>query len=128
MTADLQVGEDSTSPAYRRSLESVVGDRAARLLPVRELFDGGAHVTLSSDWDADALSPFGIIERAVSRDRQAIADVATAVSMLTVRPAEVVGHEATVGCIALGYRADLVVADTDIFSVLVAQIGRTRST
>ena len=51
---------------------------------VKTLLDSGAHVSLSSDWDADPLSPFGSIERAVTRETNAVESVAQAIELVTL--------------------------------------------
>jgi predicted amidohydrolase YtcJ len=58
--ADMQVGERSIDVLYHDDLYEIIGKRAYGLLPVSELLKAGARVSLSSDWDADPLSPLGI--------------------------------------------------------------------
>ncbi|MFT5719078.1 MAG: putative amidohydrolase YtcJ [Oleiphilaceae bacterium] len=40
-------------------------ERAHRLVPLREVYDSGVSVTLSSDWNVDPLSPLASISKAV---------------------------------------------------------------
>lgn len=87
VAADLQVGEGTVSDDYRTLLHDLVGERAEQVLPVRALLDADAHVVLSSDWGADELSPLGIIEQSLTRSRQAVSDVETAVRLLTIEAA-----------------------------------------
>ncbi|MFE2560039.1 hypothetical protein ACFXGT_29290 [Streptomyces sp. NPDC059352] len=56
---------------YAKPIDPEIGDRAFDLIPVAKPLDAGAHVSFSSDWDADPLSPFGVIERAVTRESNA---------------------------------------------------------
>ena len=126
VAVDLQLGEESSSEEYVDSLRPDIGMRAEGLLPVRDLLEARAHVVLSSDWDADLLSPFGIIERALTRERQPLPDVATAVRLLTLSGAEALGHDHLVGSLEVGKLADLVVVDRDIFEIDPDDIGSAR--
>lgn len=121
--ADFQIGEGVGSEEAADGFGEFVGARADRLLPVRDLLDAGGRVTLSSDWDADALSPFGIISRTVGRSFQAVPDVTTAVHLLTIEPARALGHDDQVGSLEVGKLADLVVVDRDIFEATLAEVA-----
>ncbi|MFT6396122.1 MAG: putative amidohydrolase YtcJ [Bradymonadia bacterium] len=121
VVADFQFGEE-TNASYATFLEDFIGERAARLLPVADMVAAGGTVTLSSDWDADALIPTGIISRSVHRQLQGVADVESAVRMLTIVPAQVLGHDDLVGSIEVGKRADIVILSADIFDMRAQDI------
>ncbi len=122
VVADFQFGE-GTNASYASFLEDFIGARADRLLPVADVVAAGATVTLSSDWDADALIPTGIISRSVHRQLQSVADVESAVRMLTIEPARVVGHDDLVGSIEVGKRADIVILSADIFEMRAQDVA-----
>lgn len=117
VVADLQVGADSTNLLYHEDLSESIGDRAYGLLPVTDLLDAGARLSLSSDWDADPLSPFGVIYRALSRGSYALDDVHTAVASVTREAAYALGVSDITGTLSVGKSADFVVVDRDIFKV-----------
>jgi hypothetical protein len=125
MVADLQQGPDAIATTYHEALVPLLGERAFDLIPTDDLVDAGALVTLSSDWDADPLPPFGTIQRVLTRDTHGLDDVEAAVRMMTIDPATALRHEDTTGSIEVGKQADYVVVDRDLFAVPVDTIGET---
>ncbi len=125
VVADFQVGPESTSTDYHEYLSEFIGDRAFDLIPVEALLDAGAHVSLSSDWDADPLSPFATIERAVTRSTNAVDDVATAIELVTIDAAYALGHDDTTGSIEVGKQADFVIVDQNLLEIDVDEIDET---
>jgi predicted amidohydrolase YtcJ len=122
--ADLQMGSFTTTEAYVRELSPLLGQaRAQTLLPLGSLNDAGAPLVLSSDWDAESLSPFETIERALTRPREAAPDLATVLRMMTINAARLLGQDEETGSIEVGKLADLVVVDRDLFAIPVGQIG-----
>ncbi len=81
--------------------------------------------TLSSDWDADELSPLGSIERGLIRrdSPEVIPDAATGLRMVTLDAARLLGQDKIAGSIEVGKRADLVIFDRDPLAVPPEQIG-----
>ena len=126
VTADFQVGPESTDPDYHAYLSEFIGDRAYDLIPVKRLLDAGAHVSLSSDWDADPLSPLGTIERAVTRETEAVADVETAIELVTIDAAYALGQDDVSGSLEVGKQADFVVLDQNLLEIDVRDIDQTR--
>ncbi len=126
VVADLQVGVGSTDLGYHDYLAEFIGDRAFGLLPVPQLHEAGAVVTLSSDWDADPLSPLGIIENSLTRESNALDELHTAISMVTLQAAYALGHDDITGSIAVGKYADFVVLDQNLFEIAADEIGATR--
>ncbi len=123
--ADFQVGVEAIDPAYHEDLSTIIGDRAFDLIAVAAMLDTGADVMLSSDWDADQLSPLGIIERSLRRDTNAVPDIETAIELVTIAPAYALGHDATTGSIEVGKFADFVVLDQNLLDIPTSEIGRT---
>ncbi|CAM9320080.1 unnamed protein product [Chrysoparadoxa australica] len=120
--ADFQMAPESISEGYREYIAEFIGDTRARsLIPVKELLDAGARCSLSSDWDADPLSKFGTIHRAVTRARNAV-ELETAVRLVTLDAAYALGLEQWVGSIEVGKLADFIVTDTNIMEARVGAI------
>jgi len=123
VVADFQISPSSIEPTYLNFLTSFIGDRAASILPLRALVDSGALVTLSSDWDADELSPLIKLQTVLTRRRQAAPDLATAIEMMTINPAKLLRHADRTGSIEPGKLADLAILDRALFEVEPASIG-----
>ncbi len=123
VVADFQVGADSTSVRYHEDLSAIIGDRAFDLLPVSTLLEAGASVSLSSDWDADPLSPFGIIERSLTRDTFALDDVETAIGLVTRDAAYALGVSDITGSLSVGKRADYIIIDRNILDIDTSEIS-----
>ncbi|MFB6837633.1 amidohydrolase [Streptomyces sp. NPDC056361] len=126
VVADFQVGPEAIDPGYHEQLSDFIGNRAFDLIPVAKLLDAGAHVSLSSDWDADPLSPFGIIERAVTRESNAVDSVETAVKLVTLDAAYALGQDDTTGSIEVGKQADYVIVDQNLLEVPVDRVDQTK--
>jgi len=102
-------------------------DRAReRVLRLRDVYDTGAPVVLSSDYDVGSLSPFVGMENALTLGAQSLPDVDAAVRAYTSNAAYLMQQEHLVGTLEVGKRADLVVLDQNIFDVELSQIGSTK--
>ena len=59
--------------SMRDLLVKLVGaERAENFIPIKDLQDSGAVVTLSSDWDVSTNNPFAGLANALSRDPQSV--------------------------------------------------------
>lgn len=125
VVADVQMAPSSIDSATIDFYRPLIGDRADDIIATASLLSSGATVTMSSDWDADELSPLIKIEQAVLRPNQAIPDVLTAIRMMTIEPAKLLGHEDITGTLEVGKHADLVILDQDILSVPLTEIDET---
>ncbi|CAB9518553.1 amidohydrolase [Seminavis robusta] len=130
VVADFQLAPSSLTPEYRTKMEGFLGrTRADTLLPALELYEANATITLSSDWDADTLSPLEKIQTVLTRpDGRSFPDVATVIPMLTINPAYLLQHDDTTGSIEVGKFADLAVIDQDIFNMPVDEISTANVT
>ncbi|MCP3938544.1 MAG: amidohydrolase [Actinomycetia bacterium] len=117
VVADFQLNPDAVDTGYHRYLTEFIGDRALDLIPTRTLVDANATVTLSSDWDAGPLSPFGTIERSLTRDTNPLPDVETAIALMTINAAYTLGHDNSTGSIEVGKQADYVIVDRNILEI-----------
>ncbi|WP_291731792.1 amidohydrolase [Leisingera sp. F5] len=121
--ADLQLAPSAVSKDYEAFMAEFIGDRTDFLLPAEALLEAGATVTLSSDWDADELNPLIKIETAVSRERNGLPDVATAIEAMTINPAVALRHDDRTGSLEPGKFADLVVLNENILEIPLDSIS-----
>ncbi len=107
-----------------------LGDRAHRLLPLREQVDAGVRVALSSDADVTSFRPLETITNAVVRRTlsgqpigaaQALT-VEEAVRAHTIDAAYSIHAEDRLGSLEPGKYADLTVIDGDLFGVTPEEI------
>ncbi len=124
--ADFQVAGEFTDPAHRTETAKFVGDRADDAVPVRTIYDTGAVITLSSDWDVSSLNPFNGMQRSLMREHQSLPNLDAAVRAYTLDAAYLLRQEDRVGSIEVGKLADMIVVDQNIFEIPQAQIGQTK--
>lgn len=125
VVADMQLAPSSVSVEYVEGMNEFLGaERAATLLPAVELYEAGAMMTLSSDWDADTLSPLLKMETVLNRPTgRSFANLTTVIPMMTINAAKLLQHDDKTGSITVGKCADLVVIDKDIFNMSTDQIS-----
>ncbi|WP_283787144.1 amidohydrolase [Bermanella sp. WJH001] len=126
VTADFQLAGEFTHPENFYEMEPIIGERAYHQLPVRDLYNTGANVTLSSDWDVSSLSPFVGMQNALSRGEQSLPDLKAVIEAYTINAAYVMGQEHITGSLIVGKAADFVVVDQNIFEVNVNKISQTQ--
>lgn len=124
--ADMQVAGDFTQPDHWHENEFLIGERASPLVPLRDLYETGAKVTLSSDWDVSALSPFVGMQNALTRTPQNLPDVKAVIKAYTLTPAYALRQETTTGSIEVGKYADLIVLDQNLLEIPAEQISKTK--
>ena len=113
--ADFQVGADYLGKADHNWATPLIGkDRAHNLIPLREIYDTGANVTLSSDWNVNPISPLAGIANAVKLRDKGLPDVRAAIDGYTINAAKALGLESVAGSIEVGKSADLVILDRNI--------------
>lgn len=125
VVADLQLAPSSVDPGYAQNMQELIGQRATELLPAFDLHDQGATVTISSDWDADTLSPLVKMQSILSQDADNIPPLATIIEWMTINPAYALHQDDTTGTIEVGKFADLVVLDQNILEVTPNQLSKT---
>ena len=114
------------TPSFLKSNEPIIGQRAYAMLPMRELYDAGARVTLSSDWDVNALSPLGIMQNALSLGERGLPNLEAAIKAYTLDAAYTLRQEQETGSLEVGKQADLLVLEQNIFDLPVKQIGKVK--
>mgnify|MGYP001946240424 CR=1 FL=1 len=113
--ADFQVGSDYLGNAEHDWAIPLIGkQRAHDLIPLREIYNTGANVTLSSDWNVNPISPMAGIANAVKLKEKGLPDVAAAIDAYTINAAKALGLESVTGSIEVGKSADLVILDRNI--------------
>jgi len=114
---DFQVGSDYLGEADHRWAVPFIGKkRTHKLMPLREIYDSGANVTLSSDWNVNPLSPLAGISNAVKLKNKGLPNIRAAVDAYTINAAKALGLESVTGSIEVGKSADLVILDQYIFN------------
>ncbi len=93
---------------------------------LRDLYDSGASVVLSSDFDVGSLSPFIGIEHALTRGDQSLPDVDAAIREVTINAARLSHLEGESGTLEVGKSADVIVLDRDLTQVAADTIGETK--
>lgn len=126
VVADFQLAPSSLDPEYDKFIRGFIGKRADRLLPAASLAAAGALVVLSSDFDADELSPLVKIGAALARRKEGPPDIRTAIEWTTINPARLLKQDKTTGSLEVGKFADIVVIDRDITKVAVKDIGKAK--
>jgi predicted amidohydrolase YtcJ len=128
ITADFQVAGDWTLPGAHEPLElALLG--AARLtdhVPVKDIYNTGANVTLSSDWDVSSLSPFVGMMHSLQRDHQSLPNIKSAIESYTINAAYSMNQENKLGSIEVGKLADFAIVNQNILTVPTNTIGNTK--
>ncbi|MEM8858398.1 MAG: amidohydrolase [Chloroflexota bacterium] len=124
--ADFQLAPSSVDRAYLSDMETLVGPPARELLPAFDLYDQGATITISSDWDADALSPFVKMESILFQDADNIPPLETIIEWMTINSAYLLHQDDITGSLEVGKQADFVVLDQNIFDVPAGRLSNTR--
>ncbi len=124
--ADFQLAGDFTKPENASWMEPLIGDRAHKMLPVKDIYETGATVTLSSDWDVSSLSPFVGMQNALTRGEQSLPNLDTVIQAYTINGAYTMRQEERTGSIEVGKLGDLIIVDQNIFEVDVNNIGKTK--
>ncbi len=126
VTADCQVAGEFTHPDHWPQMASTIGaGKANNLVPIKTFQDGGARVTLSSDWSVSPFNPFIGLQNALTRSPQNLS-LEDALAAYTINSAYVMRHEEVVGSIEEGKEADLVVLDQNLFDIDVEDIELTQ--
>ena len=120
--ADFQAGAEFF--AKTNWAGSYIGSkRASMMFPMRELFDSGAAVTLSSDWTVNSLNPLVAIANSFKlRKSKGLPTVEDAIKAATIVGAQALGLDSVTGSIEVGKSADYVIVDTNLLAANPRQI------
>ncbi|WP_443088728.1 amidohydrolase [Vibrio sp. SCSIO 43137] len=115
VSADFQVGSDYIVYHDHQWAEAFIGaQRARNLMNLRALFNTGANVTLSSDWDVNSINPLVGIANSLKMGKTGLPDIDSAIRAYTINAARSLGLDAVTGSIEVGKSADLVMLDSNI--------------
>lgn len=131
VTTDFQLGSDHVLHAENETAIRLLGpDKHRHPIPVNELYQQGANVSLSSDWNVNPLNPLAAIANAVSMgkpgNKRGLASVSTAIDAYTINPANSLGLDSITGSIEIGKSADFAILSQDIVKLSPQQIKKTQ--
>jgi predicted amidohydrolase YtcJ len=138
-TANIQPLWARHEPPYSDPSLAMIGpDRWAETYAFRKMLDQGADYCLSSDWPVSTLNPFEIIETAITRAKRLDDDpqepffadqaltIEECVRGYTVNAARACWRNHHTGMLRVGFSADAIILDRDIFAVPAQEISQTR--
>ncbi|MDA7501999.1 amidohydrolase [Chitinophagales bacterium] len=126
VTADAQVAGDFTNPLHWHDNDELVDPSLNNsIVPIKDLLESDARLTLSSDWDVSSLNPFIGLQNAVTRSPQNIS-IADAVAAYTINPAYLMRQENIVGTLEVGKLADFIILNQNIFTIDPSSINATK--
>lgn len=128
VVADMQVSGPWTLPGQSNpvAVELLGQHRHEREIPLREVYDADATLTISSDWDVASLSPFVGMKHALSRGDKSLPNLHAALEAYTINAAWALNQDDIVGSIKVGKKADLTIVDRDIFKTSIANLDKTK--
>ncbi|PHR88362.1 MAG: amidohydrolase [Blastopirellula sp.] len=125
--ADFQVAGDWTNIAnYKRDSGYLLGSRANFAIPLKSIYEAGALITLSSDYDVSTINPFVGMQNALTRKIENLPDIGTVIEAYTINGAYALRQEKTVGSLEVGKFADLVVLDQNLLEIAPNKIRNTK--
>lgn len=124
VTADFQVGSSYIAANDHQWAKPFLGKkRAHRLVSVKSLYQTGANISLSSDWNVNPVNPLlGIANSLIMK--QGLPNIDAAIQAYTLNPAKSLGLDHDIGSIEVGKKADFVVLDRDIRQLKPWQIKK----
>ena len=125
--ADFQLAAHWTHPQkYNLFAYEFIEDRIKYVFRLRDLYEDGAIVTLSSDFDVNNMNPLLGIKNSISRGNQSLPSVEAAIQAYTLNAAYALALEDITGSIEPGKSADLIVLDKNIFEISESQISKAK--
>lgn len=138
-TTNIQPLWARVEPPYSDPSLAMIGpDRHRDTYAFRRMLDQGADFCLSSDWPVSTLNPFEIIETAITRQKRLDDDplppfqpdqaltIEECVQGYTVNAARACWRDHETGMLRVGFSADMIVLDRDIFAIAATEISATR--
>lgn len=138
-TANIQPLWARLEPPYSNPSLAMIGQaRWPDTYAFRQMLDAGADWCLSSDWAVSTLNPFEIMETAITRQKRRgddpkapfFADQALTIDECiqgyTVNAARASWRDHHTGMLRVGFSADLIVLDRDVFACPAQEISETR--
>ena len=126
VTADFQVGSDYVVQHDHQWAEAFIGaKRTHALMNPRAIFDTGANVTLSSDWNVNDINPLVGIANSLKMGKTGLPDVLSAIDSYTINAAKSLGISDITGSITVGKSADFAILEQDITRLSADDIADT---
>ncbi len=126
ITADFQVASDYIALHDHQWAEAFLGTkRTHALMNPRAIFDTGANVTLSSDWNVHELNPLISITNSLKMGSRGLPDIHTAIDAYTINAAKSLGISDITGSITVGKSADFAILEQDITRLPIDKIADT---
>ena len=126
VTADFQVGSDYVAYHDHQWATSFIGrTRTNALMNPRAIYNTGANLTLSSDWNVHDINPLVGIANSLIMGKTGLPNIQAAIEAYTINAAKSLGLENITGSIEEGKSADLVVLKADITQMRPKQIAKT---
>ena len=126
VTADFQVAGDYAKPDAHGWATPYIGKhRLHSLIQLRPVYDSGANVTLSSDWNVNDINPLVGIANSLQMGKAGMPDIDAAIDAYTINAAYTLGLEEITGSIEEGKSADFVMLSEDITKLSPDQIANT---
>lgn len=126
VVADFQVAGDWSHPEVYQEEEWLIGHRAHGAIPIRTVYDAGATITLSSDYDVNDMNPFVGMQNALTRGDESLPDLQSVIAAYTLNAAYSLRQENLTGSLEPGKAADLIVIDRNLFEIPYNQINKTQ--
>ena len=124
--ADFQLASDWTFPHEYNPYASIFIDKRVKYVyRIRDIFEDGAIVTLSSDFDVSSMNPFNGIQNSITRGKQSLPSLKAAIQAYTLNGAYALDQDDITGSLEVGKYADLIVLDQNIFEIPKDEINKT---
>lgn len=124
ITADFQIGHADIANNNHNWAEPFLGaKRAHSMLNIAAIYNTGANITLSSDWDVYPLNPLiGIQNSLKMGSARGLPNIQQAIYAYTINAAKSLGLDGITGSIDIGKSADFVVLDQNITQLDIDEI------
>ncbi|KFI11129.1 amidohydrolase [Vibrio coralliilyticus] len=126
VTADFQVGSDYVAYHDHQWAEAFLGAKRTRaLMNLKAIFDTGANVSLSSDWNVHDINPLVGIANSLIMGQTGLPSVEDAIDAYTINAATSLGLDDITGSIEVGKAADFAILSRDITQLSAEKIKKT---
>ncbi|MGY3689390.1 amidohydrolase [Vibrio coralliilyticus] len=126
VTADFQVGSDYVAYHEHQWAEAFLGAKRTRaLMNLKAIFDTGANVSLSSDWNVHDINPLVGIANSLIMGKTGLPSVEDAIDAYTINAATSLGLDDITGSIEVGKAADFAILSRDITQLSAEKIKKT---